>query len=106
MEVADKTCYKELEELGTFYTNVTSLILLDHLTEFFFGIHNVNVVDITQLMKTLFTDADGIPQFINAMGAGQQKSKQAKLVIQDEYMQIVALKLLLKSGEYETEMRE
>ena len=53
-------------------------------------------------MKTLFNDADAIPQFINAMEAAQQKSKRAKLNIQDKYMQAVALKSLLKSGEYET----
>ena len=57
-------------------------------------------------MKTIFTNADGIPQFINAMEAAQQKSKWEKLVIQDKYMHAVALKLLLQSGEYETETRE
>ena len=57
-------------------------------------------------MKTLFTNADGTPQFINAMEADQRKSKQAKLVIQDEYMHAGALKLLLQSGEYKIETRE
>ena len=57
-------------------------------------------------MKTLFANSDGILQSINTMEAAQQKAKRAKLVIQDEYMHAVALKLLLKSGEYETETRE
>ena len=57
-------------------------------------------------MKTLFTDADGIPQLINALEVVQRKSKQAKLVIQDDYMHSVVLKLLLKLGEYRIEMRE
>ena len=57
-------------------------------------------------MKTLFNDAYAILQFINAMEAAQQKSKRVKLEIQDDYMHAVALKLLLKSGEYETETRE
>ena len=35
MEVVDKTCYKGLEELDTFYTNITALKLLDHLTKTF-----------------------------------------------------------------------
>ena len=47
-----------------------------------------------------------MPQFINAMEAAQRKSKRAKLVINDEYLHAVALKLLLKSGEHETETRE
>ena len=85
--------YKELEDPDTFYTNFTALKLLDHLTEFCSGIHTIDAVDIPQVMKTLFTDAEGIPQFINAMEAEQQKSKRAKLVIHDEYMNTVTLKI-------------
>ena len=62
---------KELEDPDTFYTNVTALKLLDHLTEFCSGFHTVDAVDIPQLMKTLFADANGIPQFINTMEAAQ-----------------------------------
>ena len=36
MEVVDKTWYKELEDPDMFCTNVTSLKILDHITEFFF----------------------------------------------------------------------
>ena len=85
--------------------NVTSLKLLGHLPKFCLGLHTVDAVDIPQLMKTLFTNANGIPQFINAMEAAQRKSKWGKLVIQDEYMHTVALKLLLQSGDYESETR-
>ena len=90
MEVVDKAWYKELEDPEKFYTNVTSLKLLDHLTKFCSGLHTVDYMEIPQLMKTLFTDADGIPQFINAMEAAQRNSKQAKLVMQDEYMHAMA----------------
>ena len=34
MDVVNVTWYKELEDPDTFYTKVTSLKLLDHLTEF------------------------------------------------------------------------
>ena len=63
-------------------------------------------VDIPKLTKTLFTDANGFLQFINVMEAAQLKSKRKKIIIQDEYMHTVALKSLLKSGEYETETKE
>ena len=77
-----------------------------HVTKFYLVIHTLDAVDIPQLMKTLFIDADGTPQFINAMEAAQRKFKREKLVIQDKYMHNVALKLLLQAGEYETETRE
>ena len=104
--MVDKTWYKDIEDPDTFYTNVMALKILDHLTEFCLGIHTIDAVDIPQLMKTLFANADGIPQFINVMEAAQQNSKQEKLVIHDEYMYAVVIKFLLKSGEYETKTRE
>ena len=106
MEVVGEIWYKELKEPDTFYTNVMSLKLLDHITKFCLGLCTVDAVDIPQLMNTLFTNADDIPQFINAMEAAQRKSKRAKLVIQNKYMHAVALKFILQSGEYETETRE
>ena len=106
MEVVDETWYKDLKDTDVLYTNVTALKLLDHLTEFCLVLHTIGAVNFPQYMKTLFSDVNGIPQFINAMEAAQQKSKRAKLVIQDKYMQDVVLKLLPQSGDYETETRE
>ena len=102
----DKTWHNELEDRDTFYTKVTALKILDHLTEFCSGLHTVDAVDIPQFVKTLYKDSDGVPQFINAMEAAQRKSKRAKLVINNEYLHAVALKSLLQSGEYETESWE
>ena len=106
MEVVDETWYKDLEDPDTFYTNITALKLLDHLTKFCLGLHTVHAVDISQVMKTLFRNAEGIPQYSNAMEAAQHKSKRAKLVIHVEYIHAVALKSLLQPGEYEIETRE
>ena len=103
--MVNKTWYEELDDPEKLYTNVTSLQLLDHIIEFYLGLHTVNAMDIPQLITTIFTDVDGIPQFINAMEAVQKKSKREKIVIQDDYMHALALKLLLQSGEYETKTR-
>ena len=84
------------------YTNFTDLKLLNHRTEFCSGLHAVDAVDILQLMKTLYSDADGISQFINLIETAQRKSKRAKIEFQDKYMQGVALKSLLKSGDLKT----
>ena len=102
MAVVDETWQQELNDPDTFYTKVTDLKLLDHLTEFCSGLHTVDTVDIPQVMKTLYKDTEGIPQFINAMEAEQRKYKRAKLVFNDKYLCAVALKSLLQSGEYET----
>ena len=106
MTVVDETWYKELEDPDTFYTKVTAIKLLKYLTEFCAGLNTVDAVDISKLMKNLYKDSDGVPQFINAMEAAQHKLKRAKLVINDKYLHAVALKSLLQSGGYETETRE
>ena len=69
MGVVDETWYKEVEEPDTLYTNFTALKILNHLTYFCSGINTVDAVDIPQLIKTLFTEANVILQFINAMEA-------------------------------------
>ena len=56
----------------------------------------------SQIKRKKKIDAEGIPQYINAIEAAQRKSKRVKLVISDKYMHAVALKLLLQSGEYKT----
>ena len=98
MAVVDDTRYKELEDPDTFHTKVTALKLLNHLTEFCAGLHTVDAVDIPQIMKSLYRDLEGVPQFINAMEAARRRSKHAKLVINDEYLHAVTLKSLLQSG--------
>ena len=77
MAVVDETCHKELEDPEKFYTKVTALKLLDHLTEFCVGLNKVDAVDIPQIMNSLYNDLEGVPQLINAMKAAQHKSKRA-----------------------------
>ena len=79
MEVVNKTWYKDLEEPDMFYMNFTSLKLFDQLSEFFSGLPTVDAVNIPQPMRTLFANANGIPQFINMMEATQRNSKRTKL---------------------------
>ena len=90
MTVVDETGYKERKEPDTFDTNVTALKLLDYLTKFCSGLHTVDAVNIPQVMKALFSDAEGIPQFINSMEAAHQKFKRAKLVIHDKYISFLS----------------
>ena len=46
MSVVDETWYKELEDPDTFYTKATALKLLNHLTEFYAGLHTLDAVNI------------------------------------------------------------
>ena len=97
---------KEFEGRDVFIKLIRVLNLLDHLTKFCSRLHTVDAVDIPKVTKTIFSVADDISQFRNEMEAAQQKSKRTKLVIHDEYMHVVELKMLPQSGDYETETQE
>ena len=64
MAVVGETWYTELKDQDTFYTKVTSLKLLDHLKEFCAGLHTMDAVDIPHIIKSIYKDSEGVPQFI------------------------------------------
>ena len=65
MAVVDKTWYKDLEDADTFYTKVTAIKLLEHLTDFCVGIHTVDGVDIPQLMRELYEEKEEAIEILN-----------------------------------------
>ena len=81
MTVVDETWYKELEDPDTFYTKVTDIKLLKHLTYFCAGFCTVDVVDIPQLVEDIYKDSDGVPQFINVMEAARNSVRCSRSLI-------------------------
>ena len=67
ISVVYDTCYKELDDAGTFYTNVTAQQLLDNLEDPYTGLHAIDAVDIPSVMHKFWTEAKGVPQYINIM---------------------------------------
>ena len=50
MSVIEDTWFKEIEDPDNFYTEVTTIQLLDHLTEHCSDIHVIDAVDIPHIM--------------------------------------------------------
>ena len=69
ISVVYDTCYKELDDAGTFYTNVTAQQLLENLEDHCTGLHAIDAVDIPSVMHKFWTEAEGVPQYINIMEA-------------------------------------
>ena len=67
MSIVKDKWFKELEDLDTFYTKVTTIQLLDHLKEHCSWLCAVDAVKILQIMQSFYKEAEGIPQFINMM---------------------------------------
>ena len=57
-------------------------------------------------MQTFWTEAEGVPQYINRIEAAQQKSVRTPLPVTDAVMQAIAFRDILASGGYPDNMRE
>ena len=57
-------------------------------------------------MRSLYKEAEGIPQFINMMEAAQSKANRANILITDKYIHALALQTFFASNEYEVDTRE
>ena len=57
-------------------------------------------------MQTFWTEAEGVPQYINRMEATQKKHVRTLLPVNDVVMQVIAFRAILESGEYPGNMRE
>ena len=97
MSVIEDTWFKEIEDPDNFYTEVTTIQLLDHLTEHCSGIHAIDAVDIPHIMQIFYKEAKGIPQFVNMMEAAQAKENRANLPITGKYFHDLALQALIAS---------
>ena len=105
MSVIDETWYKELEDADKFYTNMTAQQLLEHLEDHCTGLHSIDAVDIRFFMQTFWTDAEGVPQYINRMEAAHKKSVRTLLPVTDVFMQTISFGAFLTSVEYPNNMR-
>ena len=57
-------------------------------------------------MQTFWTEAGGVPQYINIIESAQNKSVCTPLPVTDAVMQAITFRAILASGEYPNNMRE
>ena len=57
-------------------------------------------------MQKFWTEAKGVPQYINRMEATHKKSVRTPLQVTNAVMQSIAFRAILASGEYPDDMRE
>ena len=85
---------------------MTAQQILKHLECHCTGLHAIDAVGIPSVMQTFWTEAEGVPQYINRMKAVQKKSVRTPLPVADSVMQAIAFRSILASGEYPDDMRE
>ncbi len=73
--------YYNLKDAETFYTKVTLLDIMALLDANSGGMHVINMIGLCTNMHQYYTQAEGIPQFINMMEDAQKKAKRAGMPI-------------------------
>jgi hypothetical protein len=76
--------YNDLKDAETFYTKVTALDIMALLDANSGGLHAINMIGLRTNMHQYYTQAEGIPQFINMMEDAQKKAKRAGMPIAND----------------------
>ncbi len=73
--------YSNLKDADTFYTKVTAREIIAFLDANSGGLHAVNMISLCTNMHNYYTQADGIPQYINMLEDAQKKAMRAGMPI-------------------------
>jgi hypothetical protein len=79
-----------LKDADTFYTKVTAREIIAFLYANSGGLHAINMISLRTNMHNYYTQADGIPQYINMLEDAQKKATQAGMPIADVELVMMA----------------
>jgi hypothetical protein len=80
-KVVDEVWYNDLKEANTFYTKVMAREIFALLDANSGGLHAIDMISLRTNMHNYYTQADGIPQYINMLGDVQKKATRAGMPI-------------------------
>ncbi len=84
----------------SFYTNVTTKKLIDHLDANCGGLHPSELVNLPTEMMSYYAKADGIPEYIDMLEEAQRKLARANLPMSDETLLAIASTSMLTSQHF------
>jgi len=99
-EAVDEIWYRDLRQATTYYTNVTAKQLMDHLTTNCGGLHPSELISLPTEMISYYTEAEGIPEYINMMEDAQRKLARANLPMSDDQLVAIASTAVLASNHF------
>jgi hypothetical protein len=74
-EVVDEVWYNNLKDSDTFYTKVTTREIIAFLDANSGGLHAIDMISLHTNMHNYYTQADGIPQYINMLEDVQKRQR-------------------------------
>jgi hypothetical protein len=72
-EVVDEVWYNDLKDANTFYTKATARKIIAFLDANSGGLHTIDMISLCDNMHNYYTQADGIPQYINMLEDAQKR---------------------------------
>ncbi len=99
-KAVDEIWYRDLRHARSFYTNVTAKQLMEHLDANCGGLHPAELINLPTEMLSYYTQADGIPEYINMLEEAQHKLAHANLPMSDDQLLAIASTSVLASGHF------
>lgn len=99
-DAVDEIWYRDLRHARSFYTSVTAQQLMSHLDANCGGLHPSELVSLPTDMMGYYTQADGIPEYINMLEEAQRKLARANLPMLDGNLLAIASTAVLASGHF------
>jgi hypothetical protein len=99
-DAVDEIWYRDLRHARSFYTNITAMQLMEHLDANCGGLHPAELINLPTEMLSYYTQADGIPEYINMLEEAQQKLARANLPMSDDQLFAIASTSILASGHF------
>ena len=91
---------RELHDPDIFYAAVPPRDLLDHLQLSCGGLHALDVLALQNDMQRFHLDAEGMPEYINALEDAQKQSRRAHNDITDATLLLMATNVMLATQRF------
>jgi hypothetical protein len=75
-KVIDEVWYNDLKDADTFYTKVTAREIIAFLEANSGGLHAIDMISLRTNMHNYYTQADGVPQYINMLEDAQKRQRR------------------------------
>jgi hypothetical protein len=103
-KAVEEVWFNDLKDAETFYTKVTAWEIMSLLDANSGGLHAIDMIGLRTNMQLYYSQADGIPQFINMMEDAQKKAKRAGMPIADVELVMMALVAVLAAQHFPREV--
>ncbi len=98
--------YNDLKDADTFYTKVTACEIITFLDANSGGLHAINMISLRTNMHNYYTQADGIPQYINMLEDAQKKATRAGMPIANIELVMMASAAVLTAQHFSRKVND